>query len=61
MQNGMQIHNSYISSPAGYSNCGYLLYVSDVDQLDDFVLLRGSGALKAQEADGEREREKTAF
>lgn len=41
--------------------CGYLLYVSDVHQLDDFVLLggagSGAGALEAQVTDGEKERE----
>lgn len=38
----------------------YLLYVSDVHQLDDFILLGGAGsragALKAQVTDGERDK-----
>jgi len=45
-------------------NVFYLLYVSDVHQLDNFILLgrggSGAGALKAQIADGEEERKKPA-
>lgn len=44
-------------------NTDYLLYVSDVHQLDNFILLggagSGAGALKAQVTD--REREKIAW
>lgn len=49
-----------------YGQCVlYLLYVSDVHQLDNFILLgrtgSGTGALKAQVAGGNRENSQKRF
>lgn len=55
------ICNLYIIS-SGF--LGYLLYVSDVHKLDNFILLGGAGpgagALKAQVTDGDTERKQPA-